>query len=161
MPAGQIGEHQTVTDQDTDLIERIAEEHDLTREEAREVVDDVQSDADVALICADCGATEGDDGTNAVVAAMDPTHAERRALCDSCLSAYLEERTILSPQQARILPLLLAGWRTSEIADALGIAPANVSVQKTKIDQKHGDATDQYKRAKNTLEVIEDLEHRR
>lgn len=155
-----------MTDEDTDLIERIAEEHDLSPEQARAVVDDVQSDAGVALACADCGATTDSEmvsrrTANAVVAAMDPTRGERRALCDSCLSAYLEERTMLSPQQARIYPLLLAGWKTSEIADTLGIAPANVSVQKTKIDQKHGDATDQYKRAKNTLEVIEDLELRR
>lgn len=141
---------------DSDLIDRLAEEHDLTRDEAREVVDDVQSDADVALKCSQCGAT-GDVERGVVVAARDPRDAERRALCESCLREALEARTMLSPQQARILPYMLAGWSTTEIADALGIAVSNVSVQKTKIKNRVPEAIEQLDEANATLAALDDL----
>jgi DNA-binding CsgD family transcriptional regulator len=141
---------------DMDLIERIAQEHGLSTTSAKAVVDDVQSDADVALVCSECGDTE-DDGARVVSAFRDPTDGERRALCDSCFAGLLESRTLLSPQQARILPLMLAGWGTTEIADALGIDRPNVSVQKSKIRGREDDAIEQLKEARSTLAALEDL----
>lgn len=147
---------------DTDLIDRIAKEHDLTRQEAREVVDDVQSDAGVALACSECGATTDPamvsrPTADVVVAARDPRDGERRALCDSCLSAALESHTLLSPQQARILPLMLANWRTTEIADVVDTQPDNVSVQKSKIRNRITEAYEQLDEAEATLIALGDL----
>jgi DNA-binding CsgD family transcriptional regulator len=145
-----------MADNNTDLIERIADEHGLSSEAAAAVVDDVQSDADVALVCSECGATT-DDEARVVSAFTDPRDGERRALCDSCLTGLLESRTLLSPQQARILPLVLAGWGTTEIADALEIDRANVSVQKSKIRARGSEAWEQIEEAKATLAVLDDL----
>jgi len=141
---------------DTDLIERIAQEHGLSTASAKAVVDDVQSDADVALVCSECGDTE-DDGARVVSAFTDPRDGEKRALCDSCFAGLLESRTMLSPQQARILPLMLAGWGPTEIADALGIDRPNVSVQQSKIRGRVDEAFEQLEEARSTLAVLEDL----
>ena len=132
------------------------EKRDISREEAAEIVEDVQTDADLALVCADCGATAED--ALAVVAVDDPRDGERRPLCNECLSSALVDGTLLSPQQSRIVPLLLDGWATGEIADALEVNASNVSAQKTKISGKKYDALEQLERARSTVAVLEQLQ---
>lgn len=138
------------------LIDRLMDAHDLDREAAAAVVDDVQSDADVALVCSSCGEAE-DDGARAVLAAVDPRDGERRALCDSCYAEAVEDHTILAPQQARILALMLADWTVTDIADAIGADRGNVSTQKGKIKTKREDALEQIDTAQRTLAVLEEL----
>lgn len=145
----------TETDENS-AIERLMDEHDLSREAAKGALEAAQTDADVALACVECGVAERE--SRIVSGFVDPRDGAERALCDSCFTRAVRAGTLLSSQQAEILPLLLDGWTTTEIAEVVGTTTSNVTAQKSKIKRKHGEAMEQRERAERTIAVLENLQ---
>lgn len=136
-------------------IQRLMEKRDLSEEEARELIDDVQAGATDAVVCRQCGAVDGDDDLP-VSMYPNPTTGDESALCSACFAELVEEETNLSPQQAKILALDRLGMTPTEISRRLGIERTNISKQKTRIREKAGEAAEAFDRANKTLYVLEE-----
>lgn len=138
---------------DGDVIDEIAEDRDMDWDAAAEFVAQMQNNPDEAIICEECGQHELR-GEFLPVKQYPTPDGETHGLCRECYVPLLEERTSLSPQEARVFALVYAGYGWSEVQDAEDIASGQLGSVVNRVKGKLPKAQDALAEAQATINVL-------
>lgn len=148
------------TDDGEDVVQKVADMHGIDRDEAQEIVEDIQGETDQPIACTDCG--QAYDPPRTVVLNFpdpivdDPNESPVR--CVDCWAELIASETLLTEIQAKVYALELAGYSQKEIGDLLGRSTGTISTYAHRVGKKREKAHAQIGVAERTIDV---LQHRR
>jgi len=101
--------------------------------------------------CVHCGATEARDGGIVV----SKTEQGGDTTCNVCLTAYLNENTVLSKKESEVVALKLMGHRHETIAELLQAFHGKDSPKKSTVDEYSRRMKDKLEKSTETVNALD------
>lgn len=144
-------------DETDDAIGRLAAKHGIDRDQAADLVQDLQAEAESPIVCEECRqSADPDEGR--YIGRVRLTDGETGVRCTECYADMLVDETLLSGRESEVVAYTeLTDLKHREIGEIIDMGRENVGSYRSKAMKKRDKALAQLEEAEKTLIALEEL----